>query len=72
MTNLFAIKTNLKQKTIEITPVKSVPNENIWKYLRIAQIQSCYRQQINPFPNKPFWNHPKFKEAADDNWNVAI
>ena len=24
------------------------------------------------FPNTPFWNRPKFKEAADDNWNVAI
>ena len=20
----------------------------------------------------PFWDSPKFKEAADDNWNVAI
>ena len=29
-------------------------------------------QNINPFPNTPFWDHPKFKEAADDNWNVAI
>ena len=27
---------------------------------------------INPFPNAPFWDCPKFKEAADDNWNVAI
>ena len=27
---------------------------------------------INPFPNTPFWDHPKFKEAADDNWTVAI
>ena len=29
---------------------------------------------LNPFPNdcKPFWDCPKFKEAADDNWNVAI
>ena len=26
---------------------------------------------FNPFPNTPFWDHPKFKEAADDNWNVA-
>ena len=26
---------------------------------------------INPFPNTPFWDCPKFK-AADDNWNVAI
>ena len=22
---------------------------------------------INPFPNIPFLDHPKFKEAADDN-----
>ena len=27
---------------------------------------------VNPFPNKPFWDRPKFKEAADDNWKLAI
>ena len=27
---------------------------------------------VNPFPNTPFWDRPKFKEAADDNWNVVI
>ena len=27
---------------------------------------------VNPFPNTPFLNRPKLKEAADDNWNVAI
>ena len=27
---------------------------------------------FNPIPNTPFWDRPKFKEAADDNWNVAI
>ena len=27
---------------------------------------------INPFSNTPFWDSPKLKEAADDNWNVAI
>ena len=27
---------------------------------------------FNPFPNTPFWDAPKFKEAADDNWNEAI
>ena len=26
---------------------------------------------INPSPNTPFWDRPKFNEAADDNWNVA-
>ena len=26
---------------------------------------------INPFPNTPFWDRPKFKEATDKNWNVA-
>ena len=26
---------------------------------------------INPFPNIPFWDRPKFKEATDDNRNVA-
>ena len=29
-------------------------------------------KSINPFPITPFWNRPKFKEAADDNWNVDI
>ena len=27
---------------------------------------------INPFPNTPFLDHPKFKEATDENSNVAI
>ena len=27
---------------------------------------------VYPFPNTPFWDRPKFKEAADDDWNVAI
>ena len=27
---------------------------------------------FNPFLNTPFWDCPKFKEAEDDNWNVAI
>ena len=31
-----------------------------------------FDKEFNPFPNTPFWDCPKFKEAADDNWNVAI
>ena len=27
---------------------------------------------FNLFPNTPFWDSPKYKEAAYDNWNVAI
>ena len=27
---------------------------------------------FNPFLNTPFWDRPKFKEAADDHGNVAI
>ena len=27
---------------------------------------------LTHFLNKPFCDRPKFKEAADDNWNVAI
>ena len=27
---------------------------------------------LNPFPGTPFWDRPIFKEATDDNWNVAI
>ena len=26
---------------------------------------------VNPFLYTPFWDRPMFKEAADDNWNVA-
>ena len=29
-------------------------------------------EEIHPFPDAPFWDCPKFKETADDNWNVAI
>ena len=27
---------------------------------------------VNPFPNTPFWDRSKFKEATDDNRNAAI
>ena len=27
---------------------------------------------VYPFPISPFWDRPKFKEAADNNCNVAI
>ena len=41
----------------------------------IAQNEQFYAiyilKSFNPFPNTPFWDRPKFKEAADDNWNVA-
>ena len=30
-----------------------------------------YEGKINPFPNSSFSDRPKFKEAADDNWNVV-
>ena len=30
------------------------------------------QNSINPFPNTPFSDRPKFKEAADINGNVAI
>ena len=26
----------------------------------------------NPFPHIPFWDLPKLKEAADENWNVSF
>ena len=29
-------------------------------------------QLLYPFLNTPSWDRPKFKEAADDKWNVAI
>ena len=28
-------------------------------------------RMINPFPNTPFRDLPKFKETVDDNWNVT-
>ena len=36
--------------------------------------QSMKLFAVNPFPNTctPFWDRHKFKEAADDKWNVAI
>ena len=27
---------------------------------------------INPFPHTPFWDRLKLKEAAEDNWHMAI
>ena len=29
-------------------------------------------RSFNHFPNTPVWDRPKFIEAVDDNWNVAI
>ena len=40
-----------------------------WFYILI---NICGKVNFNPFPNTPFWYRPKFKEAADDIWNVAI
>ena len=28
--------------------------------------------RLNQFLNTPFWDCPKSKEVANDNWNVAI
>ena len=33
---------------------------------------SVFTKHFNPFSNTTFWDDPKFKEAADDKWNVAI
>ena len=38
---------------------------DLYKNIAVAEI-------VNPFPNTPFWDRPKFKEAADNNWNVVI
>ena len=34
----------------------------------IKIVKNC----VKPFPNRPFWDHPKLKEAADDNLNLAV
>ena len=36
------------------------------------QLSPVHMVRVNPFPNTPFWDCPKFKETADDNWNVGI
>ena len=45
--------------------------------LRNFLFQGCWKLELckkvfNPLPNTPFWDSPKFKEAADDNWNMTI
>ena len=30
------------------------------------------KKNFHPFPNTPFFGRPKFKEAADNNSDVAI
>ena len=52
-------------------------NKFLIKYWRVIWSLSPFHSwffswTLNPFPNSPFWDFPKFKEAADDNWNVAI
>ena len=39
---------------------------------KITFRQYQFQDYINLFPNTPIWDRPKFKEAADNNWNVAI
>ena len=55
---------NLEQSKILSLFVKNAfhISEPIWV---IVVVVSHY----NPFPNTPFWDCPKFKEAANDNWN---
>ena len=38
---------------------------------RSLQTKEDRAHVVNPFPNTPFWDHPKFKKATDDNRNVA-
>ena len=47
---------------------------HLTSFIRSSRREWCSVSQsvLNPFPNTPFWDHPKFKEAADDTWNVAI
>ena len=39
----------------------------IENWLKICKDLSVKGQTVNPFPNTPFPDHPKFKEAAEDN-----
>ena len=41
----------------------------VWEWVKAVEINSCY---LNAFPNTSFRDRLKFKETADDNWNVAI
>ena len=36
------------------------------------ELRRLLLSELNPLPYTPFWDRPKFKDAADDNWNVAI
>ena len=49
--------------------MQSITNLTIYRSVRSCRIVIMI---VNPFPNTPFWDRPRFKEAADDNWNVAI
>ena len=44
--------------------------QEVWYFLYVSTITEDIH--FNPFPNTPFLGRSKFKEAADDNWNVAI
>ena len=54
---------------ISSTPLKMcfVKNYNLYE-----QQVAVNRAFVSLFPNTPFWDCPKFKKAADNNWNVAI
>ena len=57
------------------TLTSSDSNETGSENIRVVSLRAKEITKItrfNAFPNTPFWNRPKFKEAADDNWNVTI
>ena len=45
----------------------------VCKCFKFEQVQYLvFWKRVNPFPNTPFWDRPKFKDAADDSWLSAF
>ena len=65
----------LRETTLTISDSIETDLPQDSEMMRVVSLSITERIEIhdfNPFPNTPLWDHPKFKEAADDTWNVAI
>ena len=53
---------------------KSIKKKSIKCWLQAFSLSHNVfnRPLFKPFPNAPFLDCPKVREAAEDNWNVAI
>ena len=73
VTRIFSIFHNVFYPIKGILRRLSQSENVVCEPLQFYQVQNLVVWwSIDPFLNLPFWVCPKFKESADENWNVAI